>query len=57
MAIGDILLILTATIFLTAGIIGIYTLGFDCSHDSKHYRRRAELTNQRLKFALLVDTK
>jgi len=31
--------------------------GFDRSHASKHYTKRAELTIQQLKVTLLVDTK
>jgi len=41
----------------TSGIVGVDASGFDRSHASKHYTKRAELTIQQLKVTLLVDTK
>lgn len=41
----------------TNGVVGIDALGFDRSHASKHYTKRAKLTIQRLKVTLLVDTR
>jgi IS5 family transposase len=37
--------------------VGIDASGFDRSHASKHYMKRAKLTIQRLKVTLLVDTR
>jgi len=36
---------------------GVDASGFDRSHASKHYAKRAELTIQQLKVTLLIDTK
>jgi len=41
----------------TSGIVGVDASGFDRSHASKHYTKRAELTIQQPKVTLLVDTK
>lgn len=38
-------------------IVGIDASGFDRSHASKHYTKRAKLTIQQLKVTLLVDTR
>lgn len=37
--------------------MGIDASGFDRSHASKHYTKRAKLTIQQLKVTLLVDTR
>ena len=37
--------------------LGIDASGFNRSHASKHYTKRAELTIQQLKMVLLVDAK
>ncbi|EMA26828.1 transposase IS4 family protein [Haloarcula argentinensis DSM 12282] len=39
----------------TNGVVGIDASGFDRSHASKHYTKRAKLTIQQLKVTLLVD--
>lgn len=57
MAVWRVLLTLSATLLPTSGIVGVDASGFDRSHASKHYTKRAELTIQQLKVTLLVDTK
>ena len=56
MAVWRVLLNLSVTLLPTNGIVGIDASGFDCSHASKHYTKRAKLTIQQLKVTLLVDT-
>jgi hypothetical protein len=41
----------------TSGIVGIDVSGFDHSYASKQYTKRAELTIQQLKVALLTNAK
>ena len=57
MAVWRIILTLSATLLPTSGVVGVDASGFDRSHASKHYTKRAELTIQQLKVTLLVDTK
>ena len=57
MAVWRVLLNLSVTFLPTNGVVGIDASGFDRSHASKHYTKRAELTIQQLKVTLLVDTK
>ena len=57
MAVWRVLLNLSVTLLPTNGVVGIDASGFDRSHASKHYTKRAELTIQQLKVTLLVDTK
>jgi IS5 family transposase len=57
MAAWRVILTLSATLLRTSGVVGIDASGFDRSHASKHYTKRAELTIQQLKVTLLVDTK
>jgi len=57
MAVWRVVLTLSATLLPTSGIVGVDASGFDRSHASKHYTKRAELTIQQLKVTLLVDTK
>jgi len=57
MAVWRVILTLSVTLLPTSGIVGVDASGFDRSHTSKHYTKRAELTNQQLKVTLLVDTK
>ena len=57
MAVWRVLLALSATQLPTNGIVGIDVPGFDRSHASKHYTKRAKLTIQQLKVTLLADTK
>lgn len=56
MAVWRVLLNLSATLLPTNGVVGIDASGFDRSHASKHYTKRAKLTIQQLKVTLLVDT-
>jgi IS5 family transposase len=57
MAVWRVMLTLSATLLPTNGVVGVDASGFDRSHTSKHYTKRAELTIQQLKVTLLVDTK
>jgi len=57
MAVWRVLLNLSVSLLPTNGVAGIDASGFDRSHASKHYTKRAELTIQQLKVTLLVDTK
>ena len=57
MAIWRVLLNLSVTLLPTNGVVGIDASGFDRSHASKHYTKRAKLTIQQLKVTLLVDTR
>jgi len=57
MAVWRVLLNLSVTLLPTNGLVGIDASGFDRSHASKHYTKRAELTIQQLKVTLLVDTR
>jgi len=57
MAVWRAILTLSATLLPTSGVVGVDASGFDRSHASKHYTKRAELTIQQLKVTLLVDTK
>ena len=57
MAVWRSILTLSATLLPTSGVVGVDASGFDRSHASKHYTKRAELTIQQLKVTLLVDTK
>jgi IS5 family transposase len=57
MAVWRVLLNLSITLLPTNGVVGIDASGFDRSHASKHYTKRAKLTIQQLKVTLLVDTK
>jgi len=57
MAVWRVLLYLSASLLPTNGVAGIDASGFDWSHASKHYTKRAELTIQQLKVTLLVDTR
>jgi IS5 family transposase len=57
MAVWRVLLNLSVTLLPTNGVVGIDASGFDRSHASKHYTKRAELTIQQLKVTLLVDTR
>jgi IS5 family transposase len=57
MAVWRIILTLSATLLPTSGVVGVDASGFDRSHASKHYTKRAELTIQQLKVTLLVDAK
>ncbi len=57
MAVWRVLLTLSATQLPTNSVVGVDASGFDRSHASKHYTKRAELTIQHLKVTLLVDTK
>jgi hypothetical protein len=45
MAVWRIILTLSATLFPTSGVVGVDASGFDRSHASKHYTKRAELTS------------
>jgi len=57
MAVWRVLLNLSVTLLPTDGVVGIDASGFDRSHASKHYTKRAKLTIQQLKVTLLVDTR
>jgi len=57
MAVWRVLLNLSVTLLSTNGVVGIDASGFDRSHASKHYTKRAKLTIQQLKVTLLVDTR
>ena len=57
MAVWRVILTLSTTLLPTSGVVGIDASGFDRSHASKHYTKRAKLTIQQLKITLLVDTK
>ncbi|WP_435099664.1 IS5 family transposase [Halorubrum sp. N11] len=57
MAVWRVILTLSATLLPTSGVVGVDASGFDRSHASKHYTKRAELTIQQLKVTLLVDAK
>jgi len=57
MAVWRVLLNLSITLLPTNGVVGIDASGFDRSHTSKHYTKRAKLTIQQLKVTLLVDTR
>ena len=56
MAVWRVLLTLSATLLPTSGVVGVDASGFDRSHASKHYTKRAELTIQQLKVTLLVGS-
>ncbi len=57
MAVWCVLHNLSATLLPTNGVVGIDASGFDSSHASRHYTKRAKLTIQQLKVRLFVDTK
>jgi len=57
MAVWRVLLNLSVSLLPTNGVVGIDASGFDRSHGSKHYTKRAKLTIQQLKVTLLVDTR
>ncbi|QFU84460.1 IS5 family transposase [Natronorubrum aibiense] len=57
MAVWRVLLNLSVSLLLTNGVTGIDASGFDRTHASKHYTKRAKLTIQQLKVTLLVDTR
>ena len=57
MAVWRVLLNLSVTLLPTNGVVGIDASGFDRSHASKHYTKRAKLTIRQLKVTLLVDTR
>ncbi len=57
MAVWRVLLNLSVVLLPTNGVVGIDASGFDRSHASKHYPKRAKLTIQQLKVTLLVDTR
>jgi IS5 family transposase len=57
MAVWRVLLNLSVSLLPTNGIAGIDASGFDRSHASKHYTKRAKLTIQQLKVTLLIDTR
>ena len=57
MAVWRVLLNLSVTLLPTNGVVGIDASGFERSHASKHYTKRAKLTIQQLKITLLVDTR
>ncbi|ELY77035.1 transposase IS4 family protein [Natrinema pallidum DSM 3751] len=57
MAVWRVLLNLSVSLLPTNGVAGIDASGFDRSHASKHYTKRAKLTIQQLKVTLLVDSK
>ena len=57
MALWRVLLNVSVSLLPTIGIVGIGASGFDRSHASKHYTKRAKLTIQQLKVTLLVDTR
>jgi IS5 family transposase len=57
MAVWRVLLNLSVSLLPTNGVAGIDASGFDRSHASKHYTKRAKLTIQQLKVTLLVDTR
>ncbi|MFC6764711.1 IS5 family transposase [Natrinema soli] len=56
MAVWQVLLNLSVMLLPTNGVVAIDASGFDRSHASKHYTKRAKLTIQQLKVTLLVDT-
>jgi len=57
MAVWRVILALSTVLLPTSGVVGVDASGFDRSHASKHYTKRAEITIQQLKVTLLVDTK
>ncbi|MFC7251441.1 IS5 family transposase [Halomicroarcula sp. GCM10025324] len=57
MAVWRVLLNLSVALLPTNGVVGIDASGFDRSHASKHYTKRAKLTIQQLKVTLLVETR
>ncbi|MFP4590728.1 MAG: IS5 family transposase [Halobacteriales archaeon] len=57
MAVWRVLLNLSASLLPTNGVAGIDASGFDRTHVSKHYTKRAKLTIQQLKVTLIVDTR
>jgi len=57
MAVWRVLLNLSVSLLPTNGVAGIDASGFDRSHASKHYTKRAKMTIQQLKVTLLVDTR
>jgi len=57
MAVWRVLLGLSVSLLPTNGVAGIDASGFDRSHASKHYTKRAKLTIQQLKVTLLVNSK
>ena len=57
MAVWRVLLNLSVSLLPTNGVAGIDASGFDRTHASKHYTKRAKLTIQQLKVTLLVDTR
>ena len=57
MALWRVLLNISVSLLPTNGIVGIDASGFDRSHASKHYTKRAKLTIQQLKVTLLVVTR
>ncbi len=57
MVVWRVILTLSATRLPTSGVVGVDASGFDRSHASKHYTKRAELSIQQFKVTLLVDAK
>jgi IS5 family transposase len=57
MAVWRVFLNLSVSLLPTNGVAGIDASGFDRTHVSKHYTKRAKLTIQQLKVTLLVDTR
>jgi len=57
MVVWRVLLNLSVSLLPTNGVAGIDASGFDRTHASKHYTKRAKLTIQQLKVTLLVDSK
>ncbi len=57
MTVWRVMLNLSVSLLPINGIAGIDASGFDHSHASKHYTKRAKLTIQQLKVTLLVDSK
>jgi len=57
MAVWRVLLNLSVSLLPTNGVVGIDASGFDRTHASKHYTKRAKRTIQQLKVTLLVDSR
>lgn len=57
MAVWQVILDPSVSLLPTNGVTGIDASGFDRSHASNHYTKRAKLTIQQLKVTLLVDTR
>ena len=55
MAVWHAILAHSTALLPTSGVVGVDASGFDRSHASKHYTKRAELTIQQLRVTLLVD--